>query len=129
MDFFTHRKGELMAEDVAIADIARRVGTPFYCYSAATLSRHARIFREAVGMDARVCFAVKANGNLAVLRLLAHAGLGADVVSEGEIRRALAAGIKPEHIVFSGVGKSRAEMEFALAQDIFPVQRRVGSGA
>ncbi len=119
MDHFTYRDGALTAEDVALADIAAAVGTPFYCYSTATLERHFRVFADAFSdVPAIVCFAVKANGNLAVLRTLAEQGAGADVVSEGELRRALAAGIPGERIVFSGVGKTREEMAFALAAGV-----------
>ena len=115
MDHFSYKNGALHAENVAISSIAKSVGTPFYCYSAATLTRHATVFQEALApLRARVCFAVKANSNLAVLALLGRAGLGADVVSEGEARRALAAGIPPERIVFSGIGKTRAELAFGL---------------
>ncbi len=96
------------------------VGTPFYCYSTATLERHYRVFADAfTGMDAEVCYSVKANSNLGVLATLARLGAGMDVVSEGELRRALAAGVAPEKIAFSGVGKTRDEMAFALEQDIF----------
>jgi diaminopimelate decarboxylase len=115
MNHFEHRGGRLCAEDVAVADIARAVGTPFYCYASATIERHYRVFAEALsGLDATICYAVKANDNVAVIRTLARLGAGADVVSEGELRRALAAGVPPEKIVFSGVGKTRAEMAFAL---------------
>jgi len=119
MNHFEHRQGRLHAEDVAIADIARAVGTPFYCYSTATIERHYRVFTEALaGLDATICYAVKANDNVAVIRTLARLGAGADVVSEGELRRALAAGVPAAKIVFSGVGKTRAEMSFALAAGI-----------
>jgi len=119
MNHFEHRQGRLHAEDVAIADIARAVGTPFYCYSTATIERHYRVFAEALaGLDATICYAVKANDNVAVIRTLARLGAGADVVSEGELRRALAAGVPAAKIVFSGVGKTRAEMSFALAAGI-----------
>ncbi len=120
MDHFHYHEGILHAESVPLPTIAEAVGTPFYCYSSATLQRHFAVFSESLkGLDATVCYAVKANANLAVLRVLKQAGAGADVVSEGEIRRALAAGIAPEHIVFSGVGKTREEMAFALEQGIF----------
>lgn len=117
MDHFTYRDGALCAEDVPLAAIADAVGTPFYCYSTATLRRHARVFRAAlsgVHPEPLVAFAVKANSNIAVLRLLAEEGLGADVVSGGELRRALLAGVAPEKIIFSGVGKTDAEMLLAL---------------
>jgi len=115
MHHFEYRDGELWAEDVRVSDIAAEVGTPFYCYSTATLVRHYRVFAEAFeGQKALVCFAVKANSNQAVLRTLAREGAGADVVSEGELRRAVEAGIPGERIVFSGVGKTRDEMALAL---------------
>ncbi|HUD52923.1 diaminopimelate decarboxylase [Parvibaculum sp.] len=119
MNHFEYRNGVLHAEDVAIPDIAAAVGTPFYCYSSATLTRHAEVFIEAFkGQPARLCYAVKANSNLAVIATLAKAGVGADVVSEGELRRALAAGIPASKIVFSGVGKTAAEIAFALETGI-----------
>jgi diaminopimelate decarboxylase len=115
MDHFNYRDGVLHAEDVAIPEIAEAVGAPFYVYSTATLTRHFRVMEEALaGMQNMVCFAVKACGNLAVLRTLARLGAGMDVVSEGEMRRALAAGVPGARIVFSGVGKTRAEMAAAL---------------
>ncbi len=119
MNHFEYREGEMFAEDVAVSAIAAAVGTPFYCYSAATLTRHYRVFFEAfAGMNALVCYAMKANSNQAVLTLLGKLGAGADVVSEGEMRRALAAGIPPHRIMFSGVGKTAAEMDAALAAGI-----------
>ncbi|MBZ9873559.1 diaminopimelate decarboxylase [Mesorhizobium sp. BR1-1-9] len=119
MNHFDYRDGVLHAEDVAISDIAATVGTPFYCYSTATLTRHYRVFAQAfAGLDALVCYAMKANSNQAVLRTLARLGAGADVVSEGELRRALAAGIPASKILFSGVGKTAREMDFALAAGI-----------
>ncbi len=118
MDYFHYTNGAYHAEDVSIDAMAREVGTPFYCYSTATLVRHYNIFAEHFP-GAKICYAVKANGNVAVLKTLAKLGCGADVVSEGEIRLALAAGIKPADIVFSGVGKTRDEMAFALDKDIF----------
>ncbi|GLT08275.1 diaminopimelate decarboxylase [Sulfitobacter sp. PR48] len=115
MDHFLYRDGALFAEDVAVADIAAAVGTPFYVYSTATLLRHFRLFDEALeGMDHLVCYAMKANSNQAVLRTLAQAGAGMDVVSGGEYRRARAAGVPGERIVFSGVGKTREEIRTAL---------------
>ncbi len=119
MNHFDYRDGVLHAEDVAIPDIAAQVGTPFYCYSTATLTRHFRVFSEAFSdLDALVCYAMKANSNQAVLKTLARLGAGADVVSEGELRRALAAGIPAEKILFSGVGKTAREMDFALQAGI-----------
>ncbi|MEQ1936985.1 diaminopimelate decarboxylase [Mesorhizobium sp. CN5-321] len=119
MNHFDYRDGVLFAEDVAVPDIAAAVGTPFYCYSTATLTRHFRVFRDAfAGLDALVCYAMKANSNQAVLTTLARLGAGADVVSEGELRRALAAGIPANRILFSGVGKTAREMDFALQAGI-----------
>lgn len=119
MDHFLYRDGALFAEDVALADIAAAVGTPFYCYSTATLTRHYRLFQEALaGMDHLICFAMKANSNIAVLRVLADLGAGVDVVSMGEYLRAQAAGFPGDKIVFSGVGKTREEMRVALAGGI-----------
>lgn len=115
MDHFTYKSGELYAEDVAIKDIAKAVGTPFYCYSTATLLRHYKVFADAFkDHPTLICFAVKANSNQAVIKTLADAGSGADCVSEGEIRRAIAAGIDPKKIVFAGVGKTSEELGYAL---------------
>jgi len=113
MDHFEYRNGVLNAEDVPVSAIAAAVGTPVYIYSRATLARHARIFLKGLSALPRkhVAFAVKSNPNLAVLRLLAKEGLGADVVSGGEMERALAAGVPPEGVVFSGVGKTAAELK------------------
>jgi len=119
MDHFHYKGDNLYAEDLAVADIAKQVGTPFYLYSTATLQRHFRVFSEAFnGVDALVCFAVKANSNQAVLRSLAKEGAGADVVSEGELMRALKAGIPASKIVFAGVGKTRAAIKAALKAGI-----------
>jgi len=115
MDHFLYRDGILHAEDVPLPEIAAAVGTPVYVYSAATLARHYGLFVEALSpLPHLICFAVKANGNLAVLKLLGDLGAGMDVVSEGEYRRARAAGIPGARIVFSGVGKTRGEMRSAL---------------
>src|ERR671912_1203434 len=115
MHHFAYRDGVLHAEDVDLRRLADEVGTPFYCYSSATLERHYKVFAEAFAdTDALVCYAMKANSNQAVLRTLGQLGAGMDIVSEGELRRALAAGVPGERIVFSGVGKTRAEMAFAL---------------
>src|SRR6056297_981001 len=115
MDHFLYRDGALHAEDVPVAEIAARVGTPFYCYSTATLSRHFRLFDEALaGTDHLVCYAMKAASNQAILKTLAALGAGMDVVSGGEYLRARAAGVPGERIVFSGVGKTREEMRQAL---------------
>ncbi len=119
MNHFEYRGGALHAENVPVADIAAKVGTPFYCYSTATLERHYRVFSESLsGLDALVCYAMKANSNQAVIKTLARLGAGADVVSEGELRRALAAGVPASKIVFSGVGKTAREMDFALEAGI-----------
>ncbi|MDE9449546.1 diaminopimelate decarboxylase [Aliiroseovarius sp. Z3] len=119
MDHFLYRDGILHAEDVAIPEIAAKVGTPFYVYSAATLTRHIGLFAEALDWaDHLVCFAVKSNSNLAVLKLLGDMGAGMDVVSGGEYRRARAAGVPGDRIVFSGVGKARDEMRLALTEGI-----------
>ncbi|ODT85929.1 diaminopimelate decarboxylase [Phenylobacterium sp. SCN 70-31] len=118
MNHFELREGELACEGVPLSRIAEAVGTPVYVYSTATLERHYTVLRDALlaaGLkDPLIAFAVKANSNVAVLRTLADLGAGADVVSEGEIRRALAAGVPPERIVFSGVGKTEAEIAFAV---------------
>lgn len=120
MNFFDYRSGALHAEDVAVDRLADEVGTPFYCYSAATIRRHYRVFSQAfTGLDALVCYAVKANSNQAVLRLLAREGAGMDVVSGGELARARAAGVAPEKITFSGVGKTPEEIAEALRAGIF----------
>lgn len=119
MNHFDHRNGRLYAEDVAIADIAAAVGTPFFCYSTATLRHHYSVLADALApVGARICYAIKANSNIAVIRTFAEMGAGADVVSAGEMQRALIAGIKPAEIVFSGVGKTKAEIAQALDADI-----------
>ncbi|PPD15655.1 MAG: diaminopimelate decarboxylase [Methylobacterium sp.] len=121
MHHFDYRNGVLHAEGVDLATIAREVGTPVYVYSSATLERHYRVFKEAVGEKSHVFYAVKANGNLGVLMTLARLGAGVDTVSEGEIRKALAAGVPANRIVFSGVGKSAAELAFAVEAGIYQV--------
>ena len=119
MDHFNYKDGALHAEDVALAEIARAVGTPVYVYSTATLTRHFNLFRQALDWtDHLVCFAVKANSNLAVLKLLGSLGAGMDVVSGGEYLRAKAAGVPGARIVFSGVGKTRDEIRLALTEGI-----------
>ena len=119
MHHFDYKNGELYAEDVPLSRIAAEVGTPAYIYSTATLTRHYSVFASAFSdMDAMVCYAVKANSNLAVIKTLCDLGAGADVVSEGELRRALAAGVPPQKIVFSGIGKTESEMAFALQTGI-----------
>ncbi len=115
MDHFLYRDGALFAEDVAVSEIAAAVGTPFYVYSTATLLRHFKAFDDALdGMDHLVCYAMKANSNQAVLKTLAQAGAGMDVVSAGEYLRAKAAGVPGDKIVFSGVGKTVSEIRLAL---------------
>ena len=116
MDHFHYRDGALWCEDVPLSRIADAVGTPVYVYSAATFRRHARAFRDGLaGLDRiHLAYAIKANPNLAVLKLMATEGYGADVVSGGELARALAAGMPASDIVFSGVGKTRAELVRAL---------------
>ncbi len=120
MDHFELKDGVLHAENVPLPVIAAEVGTPVYVYSRATLTRHARVFRDALGIlrNARIAFAVKSNPNLSVLKVLAAEGYGADVVSGGEMERALAAGMKPDGIVFSGVGKTAAEMRRGIEAGI-----------
>jgi diaminopimelate decarboxylase len=118
-DHFHLREGALYAEDVALSDIAERFGTPCYVYSRATLERHYRAFDDALAsVPHQVCFAVKANSNLAVLGVLAKLGSGFDIVSAGELRRVLAAGGDPAKVVFSGVGKTADELRFALEQRV-----------
>jgi diaminopimelate decarboxylase len=122
MHHFTYRGGTLHAEDVSLARIAGEVGTPVYVYASATIERHYRAFAGALaGVDAKVFYAMKANSNLAVLKLLGDLGAGADTVSEGEIRKAMAAGIPASRIVFSGVGKSEAELAFAVSAGIYQI--------
>ncbi|MGY6552725.1 MAG: diaminopimelate decarboxylase [Erythrobacter sp.] len=120
MDHFTIRDGVLCAEDVPLPEIAEAVGTPVYVYSRATLERHAQVFRDGLAdvPDKLIAFAVKSNPNLSVLKVLQRQGYGADVVSAGEMNRALAAGIAPGKIVFSGVGKTAAELRAGLAARI-----------
>ncbi|WP_408004512.1 diaminopimelate decarboxylase family protein, partial [Pseudorhizobium endolithicum] len=120
MNHFHYIDGVLHAENVPIPEIARAVGTPFYVYSTATLERHYTVFAKAFAdVDAMVCYAMKANSNQAVLRTLGRLGAGVDVVSGGELRRALAAGIPANRIMFSGVGKTASEMDLALEAGIY----------
>lgn len=120
MNHFHYINGILHAENVSIPQIAKAVGTPFYCYSTATLTRHYTVFADAFSdIDAKICYAMKANSNQAVLTTLAKLGCGADVVSAGELNRALSAGMPAEKIMFSGVGKTKAEMMAALEAGIF----------
>jgi len=119
MDHFLYRDGVLHAEDVSLTEIARSVGTPFYVYSTATFERHYKVFQDALaGMPHLICYAMKANSNLAILRIMARLGAGMDVVSIGEYRRARAAGVPGDRIVFSGVGKTAEEMTYALTHGI-----------
>jgi diaminopimelate decarboxylase len=119
VNHFHYKDGVLCAEDVRLDLLAEAVGTPFYCYSTATLERHYKVFSEALPKGSLIAFAVKANGNQAVLKTLARLGSGADVVSGGELAKALAAGIPAGKIVFSGVGKTEAEMRAALEAGIY----------
>ncbi|MEE8279515.1 MAG: diaminopimelate decarboxylase [Alphaproteobacteria bacterium] len=122
MSHFAYRNGELCAEEVPLARVAVEVGTPLYCYSTAAIVDHYRAFAEAfAGQPATICYALKANSNLAVVRTLAELGAGADVLSEGELKRALAAGVAPQRIVFSGVGKSRDELALALETGVLQI--------
>lgn len=120
MHHFAYRGGILHAEDVDLRRIAEEVGTPFYCYSAATFERHYRLFDNAfAGHDHMVCYGIKANSNIAVLKLLANLGAGMDVVSAGELKRARAAGVPGDRIVFSGVGKTADEMALGIDESIY----------
>jgi diaminopimelate decarboxylase len=122
MHHFAYRNGVLHAEAVNLAKLADTVGTPFYCYSAATLTRHYRVFAEAFAdVPALVCYAVKANSNQAVIATLAKLGAGADVVSEGELKRARLAGVPAQKIMFSGIGKTARELAFAVDENILCV--------
>ena len=122
MDHFQYNDGRLCAEQVALERIAEAVGTPFYCYSTATIERHYGVFAGAFeGLSAMLCYSVKANSNIAVIRTLARLGAGADVVSGGELRRALAAGVPADKIVFSGVGKTEAELAQALDAGVLQI--------
>src|SRR5579872_3339720 len=119
MNHFEYRNGVLCAENVRLDLLAEAVGTPFYCYSTATLERHYKVFAGALPQGSLIAFSVKANGNMAVLKTLARLGAGADVVSGGELAKALAAGIPAGKIVFSGVGKTGEEMRGALEAGIY----------
>jgi len=120
VDHFNYQNGQLYAEEVAVLDIVERFGSPTYVYSRATLERHYRVFTEALSpLPHKICYAVKANSNLAVLNVLARLGSGFDIVSGGELERVIAAGGDPAKIVFSGVGKLAWELERALELDIF----------
>ena len=122
MHHFSYVGGVLHAEGVNLARLADEIGTPFYCYSTATLERHYLVLADAFkaqGIDALICYAIKANSNQAVIRTLARLGAGMDVVSEGELRRARAAGVPADKIIFAGVGKTRDEMAYAIGERIF----------
>src|ERR1700710_1200284 len=122
MHHFAYRAGVLHAEAVDLIDLAAAVGTPFYCYSTATIERHYQVFAQAFAdVSALVCYAMKANSNQAVIKTLARLGAGADVVSEGELKRARAAGIPPDKIMFSGIGKTARELALAVDEGIFCV--------
>src|ERR1700709_303330 len=119
MHHFAYRNGVLHAEAVDLVELAASVGTPFYCYSTATLTRHYNVFAGAFAdADALVCYAMKANSNQAVIKTLAKLGAGADVVSGGELKRARAAGIPADKIMFSGLGKTAAELGAAIDEGI-----------
>ena len=123
---FTYRHGALWAEDVALATIADAVGTPFYCYSSAAIEQSFEAFRAAfAGQNALISYAMKANSNQAVLTTLAKLGAGMDVVSEGELRRARAAGLAGERIIFSGVGKTLGRDELRAGRENLLLQRRI----
>src|ERR1700674_2718105 len=122
MHHFDYRGGVLHAEDVALDRLAAEIGTPFYCYSTATLTRHYNVFAGAFAdVRALVCYAMKANSNQAVIRTLAKLGAGADVVSGGELQRALLADVPPEKIMFSGIGKTEQELAAAVDANILCV--------
>lgn len=122
MDHFEYRNGELFAEDVAIRKIAEEVDTPCYVYSSATLERHYKVFAEAVSaLNPLICYAVKANSNIAVISTLADLGAGADVVSVGELKRALVAGVRAEKIIYSGVGKTESDLRTALLEGVHQI--------
>lgn len=119
MHFFAYKKSELYAEDVPVMEIIKEFGTPIYIYSYKTLTRHIKAYEKAFSeIPHLICYAIKANSNLAILSIFAQLGVGADIVSGGELFRALKAGIKPDKIVFAGVGKSEEEIKFALKNDI-----------
>src|SRR4029079_572917 len=122
MNHFSYRNGVLHAEAVNLVDLAAAVGTPFYCYSTATLTRHYQVFAGAFSdVPSLVCYAMKANSNQAVVRTLARLGSGADVVSGGDLKRARRAGIPADKIMFSGIGKTEAELALAVDEGILCV--------
>ena len=119
MGYFNYRDGELFAEELSIAEISKAVGTPFYCYSQSAIEEaYQQLTTAIVGLDLSVFYAIKASSNPAIIKVLADQGAGADIVSGGELRLALAAGLSANKIVFAGVGKTRDEMAFALSQGI-----------
>ena len=119
MDYFNYKKNNLYAENISIAEIAKQIKTPFYLYSKKTFIRHYKVFSESIDLPNKIiAYAVKANSNIAILNILAKLGCGADVVSQGEIFRAIKAGIEPQKIIFSGVGKSPEELSYALKNNI-----------
>ena len=120
MHYFTYKNNKLFCEDVSLEAIAKKVGTPTYVYSQATITRHFQAYETVLkNHDHLVCFSVKANSNLSVLKLLSHLGAGFDIVSQGELYRVLKAGGNPKKVVFSGVGKTKEEMLYALKKNIF----------
>lgn len=120
MDYFLYKNNKLYAENVSIEQIASEINTPFYCYSRKTIDRHYNVFENVFkGLDKKICYAVKANSNHNVLKVLAQLGAGADVVSKGEIKKAIDAGISPDNIVFSGVGKTEEEIRYGLEAGIY----------
>lgn len=122
MDYFKYKNGALFAEDVTVSKIAEEIGTPFYCYSAITIENQFSDLKNALaGLPTTICYAVKANSNIAVIKLLADMGAGADVVSSGELTRALKAGVPAKKIVFSGVGKTANELTHALKENILQI--------
>ena len=122
MDHFDYKNGTLVAEKVLISAIAESIGTPFYCYSASNIEHHFKVFKKGLaGLPATICYSVKANSNIAVIKTITDMGAGADVVSSGELNRALQVGVPPEKIVFSGVGKTSDELSHALKENILQV--------
>ena len=122
MNHFRYRNGRLYAEGVCLTELAESIGTPFFCYSSASIEDNYNTFSNAISrLDADICYAVKANSNIAVLATLSRLGAGADVVSCGELLRALKGGVPPQKIVFSGVGKTDQELEMAIERDILQI--------
>ena len=122
MDYFSYKKGVLHVENIPVPEIANSIGTPFYCYSHTCIQENFIELAKAVAnSNTSIFFAVKSNSNIAIIKLLSELGAGADVVSEGEIRRALAAGIPGEKIIFSGVGKTQKEIAYALESKVYQI--------